>query len=488
MKNLFWLLCIPALVNANVWPAYHNTVDREGIALRYGPNCCDTVCSADIEWSRASPAIDGSRNVYMQGGVSGSGPWCLFKVNADNCAIKWTLQISSANPASAPQATCAISGDTVIYFGTISDSSLWAVRSDGTVKWKYKLNDKIRASPIVTEDGSVIYIISDKGRLYAINSDSTLKWSYPISGVVTIETSSPAIGQSAVYVGCQNSNLYAINSSDGTLKWSYTTPADEINSTPAVWGDTIYFGCRDHKVYAVTDAGTAGNTKWSYGTGDDVNSSPALDTARGMLYVGSNNSKLFALNIFTGALKWSRTLNGDPGLSSPAVAYSNNMIYIGDLANYIYIIENMTDSGRIVCSKVHNYEITSPAIDIDTSIWYNEYSKALHKLKCWIPPGGVEECNYKQGVKLGDNSPNPFARETQISFTIPEKSYVKLGIYDLSGRVVKELIKGNYSAGTYTVKWDAKDNNGNKVNAGIYLYKLKANSTEIIRKMTVISQ
>ena len=76
--------------------------------------------------------------------------------------------------------------------------------------------------------------------------------------------------------------MYALDAATGHLRWSYTT-GDCVDSDPAVAGGTVYVGSGDDKVYAL-DAAT-GRLRWSYTTGDAVDSGPAV--AGGTVYVGS---------------------------------------------------------------------------------------------------------------------------------------------------------------------------------------------------------
>jgi outer membrane protein assembly factor BamB len=70
---------------------------------------------------------------------------------------------------------------------------------------------------------------------------------------------------------------------------------------------------------------------WSYTAGNVVNSSPAV--ANGVVYIGSWDYNLYALNAGTGALLWSYT-TGNYVYSSPAVA--NGMVYIGSSDDKVY--------------------------------------------------------------------------------------------------------------------------------------------------------
>lgn len=82
---------------------------------------------------------------------------------------------------------------------------------------------------------------------------------------------------------------------------------------------------------------------------------------------------------------------------------------------------------------------------------------------------------------LYQNYPNPFNPETVIKFSIPEKTFVTMKVYDALGREVESLVNSNVTPGVYTVKWNAE-----KVNSGIYFYMLKTEKTLLSRKMIVL--
>jgi len=84
------------------------------------------------------------------------------------------------------------------------------------------------------------------------------------------------------------------------LLWSYKTGGSMVSS-PAVANGVVYVGSLDNNVYALN--ASTGALLWSYATGDLVSSSPAV--ANGVVYVGSWDFNVYALNASTGALLWS---------------------------------------------------------------------------------------------------------------------------------------------------------------------------------------
>jgi len=70
--------------------------------------------------------------------------------------------------------------------------------------------------------------------------------------------------------------------------------------------------------------------------------------------------------------------------------------------------------------------------------------------------------------------PNPFTRETTLSFDLPEAGHVVFDVYDVLGKQVASLIDEVMDAGTHTAKWNGRDNAGMVLGTGMYLYVVRA--------------
>ena len=90
--------------------------------------------------------------------------------------------------------------------------------------------------------------------------------------------------------------------------------------------------------------------------------------------------------------------------------------------------------------------------------------------------GIEEETEFPKEFTLYQNYPNPFNPVTNIHYGIPNKSHVNIKIYDLLGREVRTLVDKEQEASYYNIIWDSKDNFGNNVSSGMYLYKIVAYS------------
>ena len=87
---------------------------------------------------------------------------------------------------------------------------------------------------------------------------------------------------------------------------------------------------------------------------------------------------------------------------------------------------------------------------------------------------------------LNQNYPNPFNPSTTISFDVYEASRVSLSVFDLNGRLVKNLMSGNLGAGTYNIDWNGKNAKGLSVAGGVYFYSITSGESSIIKKMSLI--
>ena len=88
--------------------------------------------------------------------------------------------------------------------------------------------------------------------------------------------------------------------------------------------------------------------------------------------------------------------------------------------------------------------------------------------------------------KLCKNYPNPFNPTTNIQYELPQKSDVQISIYDLLGRKVTTLVSEKQDAGKKTVTWNATNDQGKPVSAGVYLYQIRAGEYMQTKKMVLL--
>ena len=87
---------------------------------------------------------------------------------------------------------------------------------------------------------------------------------------------------------------------------------------------------------------------------------------------------------------------------------------------------------------------------------------------------------------LNQNYPNPFNPTTQINYELPNNSFVNIDIYDVIGHKIKSLVSSNQEAGYKSVVWNATNDLGQPVSAGMYIYTIQAGEFRQTKKMVLL--
>jgi eukaryotic-like serine/threonine-protein kinase len=229
--------------------------------------------------------------------------------------------------------------------------------------------------------------------------------------LATLAFCSPALAQDATFrANSQHTGVYsgASLSTFTKVRWQFHTEG-QILSSPAISGGILYIGSSDHNLYAL-DAAT-GNLEWKFKTDGRITSSPAV--SGGLVYFGSFDSNFYAVDATSGQLKWKfRTagerrftathLHGaepaaetmpDPFdfyLSSPVV--SNGAVYFGSGDNNIYALDAAT-GGLKWKFKTGDVVHASPAVS-DGTLFVGSWDSFFYALDAAT---GKEKWRFKTG-------------------------------------------------------------------------------------------
>jgi hypothetical protein len=94
-----------------------------------------------------------------------------------------------------------------------------------------------------------------------------------------------------------------------------------------------------------------------------------------------------------------------------------------------------------------------------------------------LPPAGVPALRAV---------PNPFNPQTTLRFTLPRTEAVELAIYDLAGRRVRTLLRGDLPAGAAALTWDGSDDDGRSQPSGVYVARLRAASLDATARLVLV--
>jgi hypothetical protein len=87
---------------------------------------------------------------------------------------------------------------------------------------------------------------------------------------------------------------------------------------------------------------------------------------------------------------------------------------------------------------------------------------------------------------LMQNYPNPFNPTTTITYTLPERTPLRLGVYDLLGREVRTLFIGEANPGAHSIEWDGTDDGGRVLASGLYVCRLQTGDGIRVMKMLLL--
>ena len=130
-----------------------------------------------------------------------------------------------------------------------------------------------------------------------------------------------------------------------------------------------------------------------------------------------------------------------------------------------------------VLNETQYYRLT--AVDISGNV--SDYSDIVEAAVL-----ALDEDLIPDVYALHQNYPNPFNPVTNIRYDLPEDAHVMIRIFDIQGRMVKTLVSGQEKAGRKSIIWDATNQIGEQVAAGMYLYLIQAGEFQKTRKMVLL--
>jgi outer membrane protein assembly factor BamB len=298
----------------------------------------------------SSPTIVGP-TLYV-----GSTDHLLYALDRDTGTVKWKFKTEGRIASSAAVMNGAAyfgSYDGYFYAVDTADGKLkWKFQTEGERRFAAKhLHgslpvaetmpdpfDVYLSSPVLA-DGSV-YFGSGDGNVYALDATAgTQKWKFATGNVVH---ASPAVAEGTVFIGSWDSNFYALDAATGKEKWRFKTGEDHdihnqegLQASPIVSDGVVYVGCRDSNFYAI-DAKT-GQKKWAFNNqGSWVVGSAAAQN--GKIYAATSDSGfLYAFDAKSGTSTQMLSSKKWPMFASPAIA--GNMLYIGSNEGKLFALD-----------------------------------------------------------------------------------------------------------------------------------------------------
>lgn len=280
--------------------------------------------------------------------------------------------------------------------------------------------------------------------------------------------------------GTSGEDFYLYKTTNGGIIWErkyYTVPAPTSYSDFLFVDNTLGFNIKESYAFKTTNNGE----NWSTG----------FVLSKEMEFINSNTGISVWGNYFSGAIY--KTTNRSASwmtieLQSPGI--SNNAIdMIDSLRGFVVcdsgIIKYTLNGGNSWSRQSYPGRLN---IKLNDVLFLNNMTGFIAGDGGYIlktTTGGLTFVNEENkiifGYKLEQNYPNPFNPITVISYQLPAAGFITLNIYDINGKLVKELVNEKQTAGSYNVNFSGGD-----LPSGVYYYSLIADGVVIYTKKSML--
>jgi outer membrane protein assembly factor BamB len=367
MKLTLWsagcaavLLWVGALSLSADWPVFRGNALQTGVASSELPN------PLHVLWQCKARAFEGTAAIADGVVYVGSEDEFVYALNLADGKQKWKFKANGAiRIGVAVNGGCVYAGD--------DDGKLHCIDAKtGAKRWTFDTDADITSAP--NFDGDKVLFGAGDQLLYCLDKNKGGKplWTFKVSGgpvmgspaiiggktfvagcdnllhVIDVKNgkelsnvelggqvaATPALVGDSLYVGTMTNQVEAVDWKAGKVDWTYEAKKKQqpFASSVAATADLVLAGSRDRCVHAI-DRKT-GLAKWIFSTGGKVDSSPVVAGKR--VYFGSNDGKLYVLDLATGAQIQAIELGTLGILASPAV--SGNQLVIGTIDGVLYCL------------------------------------------------------------------------------------------------------------------------------------------------------
>jgi eukaryotic-like serine/threonine-protein kinase len=250
--------------------------------------------------------------------------------------------------------------DDRIFFPSADGNVYCLNKNDGSVIWKFKGKDSMKATPVLV--GDKVLASGLDHHLYCLNAhDGSLIWDYQTGFEVDGST---IVDGDRIYFGGEDHNFYCLSLTDGSL--IYKILVGSVEGSITLKDGRVYLGTEEGDLFCIDPAD--GKFIWKAKIGADSDSTPAV--ANGFVYTAAEDGVVRCYRADTGALVWNFVTDGGRlgqasehiGIwASPIVV--KNRIYIGASNHYLYCLT--ADKGEVVWKYKAHGPIwgTSPVVD-----------------------------------------------------------------------------------------------------------------------------
>lgn len=304
------------------------------------------------------------------------------------------------------------------------------------------------------------------GVLLNINRNSGSAFSIGSTSYNALDGISIKPSNKQIYAVYQNANLVRLNATGADGYPRTTMKIANIRGIAFDTNDDLYAATVDGRIYKVNSAN--GDTVAVGNSGISNLYSLAINPLTGQLWGISLTSQLYKINKSNGSAVSVATVN-QPFTASIAFNHLGRLIGVSGVSNQtgkLLSIDTTSGNATIIGTNTGFSGINGIAISSET-VGISEV------------PGTV----VPQSFALMQNYPNPFNPVTKIRFNVPagNSGNVNISVYDMTGKLVSQIVNQNLSVGTYEADWNASG-----FASGVYYYKMTGNSFSDVKRMVVV--
>lgn len=193
--------------------------------------------------------------------------------------------------------------------------------------WAFRCEDELRSSPCVAH--GMVYVGCYDTNMYAVDAQrGEFRWKYATEGGIS---SSPAVWQDIIMVGSEDGVVYALDARRGHARWTFRT-SKAVRSSPRIEDRAVFVGSDDQHFYAID--GLRGSLLWKYRTWMPIRSSACI--AGDSVFVGGDDGHIYCFDIRNGGLRWKQKTQ-QPIRSSPA--FSEGLVLVGGMDSNFYALD-----------------------------------------------------------------------------------------------------------------------------------------------------
>ena len=430
-------------------------------------------------------------------------------------------------------------GNDELVFGS-SDGKLYILNGYGSVELTFTQAGSIEGVPALADidgdqDLEIIFttVTSGGGKVYVIHHDGVTETGFPVE--IGRMFAGPAVhdlendGIVDIVVGTYDDQVWVLEAIGGGIKPGFPFTGAHRFNAPATIVDID--GDGDYEIAAGCDSGDLyvlnhdGSLFAQYDTGDDIRGGISVADLNGdgqldLIFGGYDdhihvwdpvaNEVLPGWPVDLGYNSLTEPivvdLDGD-GQLEVVTARKNGKIYgfeadgslmsnfpiptTGDIETtpVIHDFDNDGDLelifGTTTGLEVIDYKLDAPS----TSVSWSMYRASMHRTGVYDVSVMEIESDYPTlpgEFLVGKNFPNPFNPTTRILIDIPEPGQLVVSVYDITGRLINEMMNTNVIAGQVHAEWKGRDFNGELMPTGIYFLSVEAGSQYHVQKIALV--